>query len=78
LELFLQIGMLFKVNVVLFTFDALAGGIIALWKNVVITVKVEIGGAAAQIVLREVADKRRLYSEVDYVHESCSIKWRRF
>ena len=53
--------MLFKVNVVLFTFDALAGGIIALWKSVVITVKVEIGGAAAQIVLREVADKRRLY-----------------
>jgi hypothetical protein len=28
----------------------------------VITVKVEIGGAAAQIVLREVTDKRRLYS----------------
>ena len=53
--------MLFKVNVVLFTFDALAGGIIALWKSVVITVKVEIGDAAAQIVLREVADKRRLY-----------------
>ncbi len=53
--------MSFKVNVVLFTFDALAGGIIALWKSVVITVKVEIGGAAAQIVLREVADKRRLY-----------------
>ena len=53
--------MLFKVNVVLFTFDALAGGIIALWKSVVITVKVEIGGAAAQIVLREVTDKRRLY-----------------
>ena len=52
----------FKVNVVLFTFDALAGGIIALWKSVVITVKVEIGGAAAQIVLREVTDKRRLYS----------------
>ncbi len=61
MELFLQIGMLFKVNVVLFTFDALAGGIIALWKSVVITVKVEIGGAAAQIVLREVTDKRRLY-----------------
>jgi hypothetical protein len=40
---------------------SLAGGIIALWKSVVITVKVEIGGAAAQIVLREVADKRRLY-----------------
>jgi len=55
--------MLFKVNVVLFTFDALAGGIIALWKSVVITVKVEIGGAAAQIVLREVADKRRLYAK---------------
>jgi hypothetical protein len=53
--------MLFKVNVVLFTFDALAGGIIALWKSVVITVKVEIGGAAAKIVLREVVDKRRLY-----------------
>ncbi len=61
LELFLQIGMLFKINVVLFTFDALAGGIIALWKSVVITVKVEIGGAGAQIVLREVTDKRRLY-----------------
>jgi hypothetical protein len=53
--------MLFKVNVVLFAFDALAGGIIALWKSVVITVKVEIGDAAAQIELREVADKRRLY-----------------
>jgi hypothetical protein len=52
--------MLFKVNVVLFTFDTLTGGIIALWKSVVITVKVEIGGAAAQIVLREVTDKRRL------------------
>ena len=51
---------MFKVNVVLFTFDALAGGIIALWKSVVITVKVEIGGAAAQIELREVTDKRRL------------------
>ena len=53
--------MLFTVNVVLFTFDALAGCIIVLWKSVVITVKVEIGGATAQIVLREVADKRRLY-----------------
>ncbi len=53
--------MLFKVTEVLFTFDALAGGIIALWKSVVITVKVEIGGAAVQIVLREVTDKRRLY-----------------
>jgi hypothetical protein len=53
--------MLFKVNVVLFTFDALAGGIIDLWKSVVITVKVEIGGTATQIELREVADKRRLY-----------------
>ncbi len=53
--------MLFKVNVVLFTFDALAGGIIALWKSVVITVKVEIGGAVVQIVMREVADKIRLY-----------------
>ena len=61
--------MLFKVNVVLFTFDALAGGIIALWKSVVITVKVEIGGAAAQIVLREVADKRRLY-----VHRSVVLR----
>ena len=53
--------MLFKVNVVLFTFDALAGGIIALWKSVVITGKVEIGGAAAQMELRGVADKRMLY-----------------
>ncbi len=68
---------MFKVNIVLFTFDALAGGIIALWKSVVITVKVEIGGAAAQIEitvkveigggaaqieLREVAHKRRLYN----------------
>jgi hypothetical protein len=52
---------LFKVNAVFFTFDALAGGIIALWKSVVITVKVEIGVAATQIELREVADKRRLY-----------------
>ena len=52
--------MLFKVNVVLFTFDALAGGIIALWKSVVIMVKVEIGGTAIQIELREVEDKRRL------------------
>jgi hypothetical protein len=53
--------MLFKVNAVLFTFDTLAGGIIALWKSVVITVKVEIGGAAVQIEVREVTDKRRLY-----------------
>ncbi len=53
--------MLFKVNAVLFTFDALTAGIIVLRKSVVITVKVEIGGAAAQIELREVADKRRLY-----------------
>jgi hypothetical protein len=40
---------------------AFAGGIIALWKSVVITGKVEIGGAAAQMELREVADKRMLY-----------------
>ena len=40
--------------------DARAGGGIALRKSVLITVKVEIGGAAAQIELREVADKRRL------------------
>jgi hypothetical protein len=53
--------MLFKVNTVLFTFDVLTGGIIDLWKSVVITVKVEIGGAVAQIELREVTDKRRLY-----------------
>jgi hypothetical protein len=53
--------MLFKVKVVLFTFDSLAGGIIALWKSVVITVKVEIGGTTAQIEMREVEDKRRLY-----------------
>jgi hypothetical protein len=53
--------MLFKVNTVLFTFDSLTGGIIDLWKSVVITMKVEIGGAAAQIELREVTDKRRLY-----------------
>jgi hypothetical protein len=53
--------MLFKVNVLLFTFDALADGIIALWKSVVIMVKVEIGGTAIQIELREVEDKRRLY-----------------
>jgi hypothetical protein len=49
--------MLFKVKVVLFTFDTLTGGIIALWKSVVITVKVEIGVATAQIEMREVADK---------------------
>jgi hypothetical protein len=67
LELFLQIGMLFKVNVVLVAFPcfsrfhALACGMIALWKSVVITVKVQIGGAAAQIELREVVDKRMLY-----------------
>jgi hypothetical protein len=30
------------------------------------TVKVEIGGAAAQIVLREVADKRRLYGSIHH------------
>ncbi len=66
--------MLFKVNVVLFTFDALAGGIIALWKSVVITVKVEIGGAAAQIVLREVADKRRLYTTRLPFHSLPSIR----
>jgi hypothetical protein len=42
-------------------FHALAGDIIALWKSVVITVKVQIGGAVAQIELRGVADKRMLY-----------------
>ena len=41
-------------------FHALTGGIIALWKGVLITVKVQIGGAVAQIELREVADKRML------------------
>ena len=40
--------------------DARAGGGIVLRKSVLITVKVEIGGAAAQIELREVTDKRRL------------------
>jgi hypothetical protein len=35
-------------------------GIIALWKSVVITGKVEIGGAAAQMDLRGVTDKRML------------------
>jgi hypothetical protein len=60
---------LFKVNAVLFTFDALAGGIIALWKSLVITVKVEIGVAATQIELREVVDKRRLYSVAIAVFE---------
>jgi hypothetical protein len=45
-----------------FLVHARAGGAIALWKSVVITVKVQIGGAAAQIELREVADKRRLYA----------------
>jgi hypothetical protein len=53
--------MLFKVNTVLFTFDSLTVGIIDLWKSVVITMKVEIGDATAQIELREVVDKRRLY-----------------
>jgi hypothetical protein len=43
-----------------FTFDTLTGGIIVLWKSVVITVKVEIGGVTVQIDLREVTDKRRL------------------
>ena len=74
LELFLPIGMLFKVNVVLFTFDVLTGGIIDLWKSVVITVKVEIGGAAAQIELREVADKRRLYLAAK-VREVADKRW---
>ncbi len=50
-----------KVNVVLFSFDALVGGGIALWKSVVITGKVEIGGAAAQMEVRGVVDKRMLY-----------------
>ncbi len=48
--------MLFKVNSVLFTFDALTGGIIALWKSVVTTVKVEIGVTTVQIELREVTE----------------------
>ncbi len=52
--------MVFKVNVVLFTFNTLTGGIIDLWKSVVITVKVEIGGVDDQIELRVVTDKRRL------------------
>ena len=43
-----------------FLVHAFAGGIIALWKSVGITVKVEIGGAAAQLHLRGVADKRML------------------
>ena len=37
------------------------GGIIALWKSVLITVKVEIGDTAAQIEWRGVTDKRMLY-----------------
>jgi hypothetical protein len=44
-----------------FHVNAFAGGVIALWKSVVITGKVEIGGAAAQMELRGVADKRMLY-----------------
>jgi hypothetical protein len=51
---------LLKVNE-LFSRHAFAGGIMALWKSVLITVKVEIGGAAAQIELRGVTDKRMLY-----------------
>jgi hypothetical protein len=66
--------MLFKVNAVLVTFDALAAGVTALWKSVVITVKVEIGGAAAQIELREVADKRRLYLAAK-VREVADKRW---
>jgi hypothetical protein len=50
-----------SVNQFFSRFHARAGGTIALWKSVGITVKVQIGGAAAQIELREVADKRRLY-----------------
>jgi hypothetical protein len=38
-----------------------AGGIIVLWKIVLITGKVEIGGAAVQMELRGVTDKRMLY-----------------
>ena len=44
-----------------FYVNTFAGGIIALWKSVLITVKEEIGGASAQIELRGVADKRMLY-----------------
>ena len=43
--------MLFTVKVIIFTFDALAGGSIALWKSVVITVKVEIGTDVQKQVL---------------------------
>ena len=39
---------------------ARAAGGITLWKSVLITVKVEIGGTTAQIELRGVEDKRRL------------------
>ncbi len=39
---------------------ARAGGVITLWKSVLITVKVEIGGTTAQIELRGVEDKNRL------------------
>jgi hypothetical protein len=60
--------MLFKVNVVLFTFDDFTGGIISLLKSVVITVKIEIGGTAAQIELRELADKRRLETHTQWVN----------
>ena len=43
-----------------FHVHAFAGVVIALWKSVLITVKVEIRGASAQIGLRGVADRRRL------------------
>ena len=53
--------MLFKVNTSSFHVNIFAGGIISLWKSVLITVKVEIGDSAVQIKMRGVTDKRILY-----------------
>ena len=41
-------------------YDEVGGGV-ALYKSALITATAKIGGAAAQIQLRGVADKRRLY-----------------
>jgi hypothetical protein len=59
-NLFLQIDLFVESKRKFSHVHAFAGGVIAVWKSVLITVKVEIGVAAAQIELRGVADRRRL------------------
>ncbi len=50
---------MFEVKLSLFASMLELGGGVALWKSILPTAKAEIGGAAAQIELRGVAEKRR-------------------